>query len=412
MLKNIIGELRIMKELNIKPNFSALEREYGINRHTIKKYYDNDSTPLRKHKKRSSMWDSYHDEIVELLEKPGVSKKAVYNYFLNKYSNEKLGTYSGFKSYTLRLGINNKIVEKPHVLYETEPGVQIQTDWKESLKMELITGEVIEFNVYSATLGYSRMHVFIYSPTKTEDDFMRCTLEVFRRIGGTTVELKTDNMSAIVNIKGKERKIHTRIKQFMEDINVKLELCKVRTPETKGKDENSNKFLNWLAPYQGKIKDELELIHIIEEVITSQANSQVNTGTNMKPCVLFAKEKEYLRPLNNTVLLDNYLNRSITSCVVPATLLVYFEGSKYSVPSNMIGKRVELYRIEEKLFIYHKKQLVAIHNISQNKVNYNKEHYIEALSMSLSKTNIDDIDEMAQKNLKQLSKLGGKGNEY
>lgn len=412
MLKNIIGELRIMKELNIKPNFSALEREYGINRHTIKKYYDNDSVPLRKHKKRSSMWDSYHDEIVELLEKPGVSKKAVYNYFLNKYPNEKLGTYSGFKSYTLRLGINNKIVGKPHVLYETEPGVQIQTDWKESLKMELITGEVIEFNVYSATLGYSRMHVFIYSPTKTEDDFMRCTLEVFRRIGGTTVELKTDNMSAIVNVKGKERKIHTRIKQFMEDINVKLELCKVRTPETKGKDENSNKFLNWLAPYQGKIKDELELIHIIEEVITSQANSQVNTGTNMKPCVLFAKEKEYLRPLNNTVLLDNYLNRSVTSHVVPATLLVYFEGSRYSVPSNMIGKRVELYRIEEKLFIYHKKQLVAIHNISQNKVNYNKEHYIEALSISLSKTNIDDIDEMAQKNLKQLSKLGGKGNEY
>lgn len=412
MLKNIIGELRIMKELNIKPNFSALSREYGIDRRTIKKYYEIGEVPLHKHKKRSSMWDEYYDEIIELFEKPGVSKRAVHNYFLNKYPDKELGTYSGFKSYTLRIGINNKSISKPHVLYETNPGVQIQTDWKESLKMELVSGDIIEFNVYSATLGYSRLHIFIYSPTKTEDDFIRCTLEVFKRIGGTTLELKTDNMSAIVNTRGKERKVHTRVKHFMEDIDVKLELCKIRTPETKGKDENSNKFLNWLAPYQGKVKDELELIHIIENVITSQANAQVNTGTNMKPCALFTKEKEYLRPLNNTVLLESYLNNRTICNVVPATLLVYFEGNRYSVPSNMIGKRVELYKIEKKLFIYHKKQLVAIHNISQNKVNYNKDHYVEALSLSLSNKSIDDIDEMAQKNLKQLSKLGGKPNEY
>ncbi len=30
------GKLEIMKTLGIKPNFSELERSYGINRHTIK----------------------------------------------------------------------------------------------------------------------------------------------------------------------------------------------------------------------------------------------------------------------------------------------------------------------------------------------------------------------------------------
>ena len=39
---NLIGELRIMKDFDIKPNFSALQREYGNDRHTIKKYYEND----------------------------------------------------------------------------------------------------------------------------------------------------------------------------------------------------------------------------------------------------------------------------------------------------------------------------------------------------------------------------------
>ncbi len=40
METNLIGELKIMKELNIKPNMSAIAREYGCDRHTIKKYYE------------------------------------------------------------------------------------------------------------------------------------------------------------------------------------------------------------------------------------------------------------------------------------------------------------------------------------------------------------------------------------
>ena len=38
---NLIGELLIMKDLEIKPNFSCLSRKYGKDRHTIKKYYEN-----------------------------------------------------------------------------------------------------------------------------------------------------------------------------------------------------------------------------------------------------------------------------------------------------------------------------------------------------------------------------------
>lgn len=34
--KNMKGQLEIMKTLGIKPNFSELERTFGIERHTIK----------------------------------------------------------------------------------------------------------------------------------------------------------------------------------------------------------------------------------------------------------------------------------------------------------------------------------------------------------------------------------------
>ena len=45
---NYLGTLTIMKQLGIKPNFSALEREYGIGRHTLRKYYDNGGKTKRK----------------------------------------------------------------------------------------------------------------------------------------------------------------------------------------------------------------------------------------------------------------------------------------------------------------------------------------------------------------------------
>ena len=38
METNIIGALNNLKEKDIKPNFSELSRQYGLHRHTIKKY--------------------------------------------------------------------------------------------------------------------------------------------------------------------------------------------------------------------------------------------------------------------------------------------------------------------------------------------------------------------------------------
>mgnify|MGYP007033575225 CR=1 FL=1 len=69
MERNIIGELKIMKELNIKPNFFALAREYGYDRHTVKKYYDNDSIPKRKSVDKPSKWDPFFDEVDALMNK-------------------------------------------------------------------------------------------------------------------------------------------------------------------------------------------------------------------------------------------------------------------------------------------------------------------------------------------------------
>lgn len=406
MCRNWLGELQIMKDNGIKPNFSDLERRYHVDRHKLKRCYENGGLPQRKKRSYTSKWDPFFEEIKELMEKPGTSKSAAFHFLENKY--ERLpGSYNGFRSYTRRKGIVVTKTSRAHVLYESAPGELIQFDWKEDLSITLVDGSILKFNVFSATLAYSREHIFLFSYTKTRVDVIRCLIKTFRKLGGTPKMALTDNMSAIVSIRSDGKHVHATIRQLMKDLDIKLLLSKSRTPQTKGKDENANKFLSWLRPYEGTLKDVDEVIHIIEDVITSQSNRQVNQATNIPPAVLFEKEKEYLIPITNGLMLESYLT-NMKRTKVPETLLINYEGSRYSVPQKYIGRLVDVYAADDIVYILHEQDIVATHTISQHKIHYESAHYEEALR-STGRIKEEDIEKFAMKNLKRLKNLGGKG---
>lgn len=91
--------------------------------------------------------------------------------------------------------------------------------------------------------------------------------------------------------------------------------------------------------------------------------------------------------------------------IVPPTLLVRFLGKEYSVSKQFINKRVKLFAIEDKLYIYHNTTLITIHTISDNNINYHPSHYKEALRSSINK-NDDEIEKIAIENLKLLERIG------
>ena len=94
--KNMKGQLEIMKALGIKPNYSELERAFGIERHTVKKYYEGyeGKSPNRN---RPSKLDKYYDEIKSKLidiygeNSDGALKTFIKNVF-NVNKNEKSDT--------------------------------------------------------------------------------------------------------------------------------------------------------------------------------------------------------------------------------------------------------------------------------------------------------------------------------
>lgn len=399
---NLIGTLTMFKTMGMLPNFSELARTFKKDRHTIKKMYDGKEKKERK--KKPSELDPYVDEIIEILSHTGTKIKSAYWYFKNERKIKC--SYDNFKTFVKK----NKLLEEaktgvPHPLYETDPGKQLQVDWVESIKLATIKGEIIEFNLFSATLGYSRFHYFEYTEFKTEADFKRCLIHFFKKIGGITKEVLTDNMSAIVTVSEGKRIIHPSIVQFFKDIEVKLSLCKARTPQTKGKDEVSNKYAQWLNSYDGKIKNKEHILKLIDKLNTD-INNQKNTGTNYPPVLLFTKEKEYLRPLPNKELLDSY-EEETRSCKVPSTFLIEYKGAKYSVPPYLINKTIKYKEVNGMLFIYYKDDLVSVHDLNKsNKVNYHEDHYKNGFLGKLK--NNDEIDELTKQNLAKFKNFGEK----
>src|SRR5699024_12876046 len=120
--------------------------------------------------------------------------------------------------------------------------------------------------------------------------------------------------------------------------------------------------------------------------------------------MLFQKEKEHLKPLPNDKILNSYLYDTI-SVKVSNESLFYYKGSKYSVPIKFINHTLNLREENNKLYVYYNKDLITIHKILLNKINYKEEHYIEGLKEILKNKNQEAIEEIAKNNLNLLNKL-------
>ena len=392
-------------------NATAVAEEFGIDRHTVVKHYKELTNQTSKvpRKKRDcyllNIIKDYEDRILN----PKIKLKATYMFIINAHSVKQIGTYSNFVQYVRRhYGKERKIrrMELVHYRFENPPGELLQFDWVEDLKLVLSTGETVTFNLWSGTLAYSRYHFFKITLDKTMQAFMQCLIDNLIAIEGRPIKVMTDNMSAIVNIIGKEKHIHPEVVQFFNDLNIKLILCKPKHPYTKGKVEVSNKYQSWIDPYNKKFASFDEALQLVPLIIM-QCNHQPNSETNLAPIKLFTKkEKNALKDLPSLDLLKAYYGKFHKNKVSNASLVKYL-GASYGVPNTYCGDDVYIVDKGETIEIFNKyMKHIVTHKYEKRGIHYLKSMYDvhkEHLSKDMSK---EEYEKMIDENLRLLAGLG------
>lgn len=391
------GAIDFMKSHNLKPNVTALAREYGVDRRTVQKILNNThtSTILRN---RNSELDPYKEIIKEKLSIHRTSIRSVFEYIVKEYKIET--SYSNFRQYVKKYKLLSKKSNKAHPRYETLQGELIQVDWKEDIRLHSRSGEIFVINIFHMLLKFSRYSYIELTIKKERSDVIRCLINGFKYFGGVSGALLFDNMSTVVDVGGRNKSINGKILQFAKDFNFTVKTCKVRAGYTKGSNEARNKILDWIRPYDYEFDTIDDLIEIVKS-INDKMNMNICKGTSISPQQLFyLNEKKYLNPLPNKLVIELYLTSSKVK--VSNEALVYYKGNKYSVDCELINEYVSLETFNNQLHIYYKSKLVTIHYISDNPLNYHTEHYKNSLSGKVKESNIDKI---AMDNLNKFDQL-------
>ncbi len=395
-------------------NFSQLGEELKKDPRTIKKYIN--GFEKSKTRNKSSKLDKYYQEIYDLLSSKAPRifyRRHLYNIFCEKYQLDipevtfryYLKIHPELDAFFKRDRHTNA-QKLPIMRYETGAGMQAQLDWKESIPFVLKdTGEEITINIFVLILSYSRYRVYRLSVNKTQDTLFHFLTEAFETFGGVPHKLLTDNMKTVMDesrTEYYEGKINAKFAAFAKDMGFEVNPCISATPKTKAKVEAPMKILDELRAYSG----DLDYVGLCDKLdkINNRENIKINAGSGFIPLTMLTKEKGSLLPLPNEKVRNQYKIKTIQTTVNPSSMIVY-KGNQYSVPIKYIGEKVE-YQIEDsKLYIYSNTKLIALHIISDKKLNYDEEHYLEIVRANFKHKDESEIVEIAKENLKLIGEL-------
>lgn len=398
MNNNLKGELAVMDSLEIKPNYAALGRKYGMDWRTVKKYHEGYEGKPSTRQKRSKL-DDYKQEIADKLTIRRITVRGVYEFMVKKYGYERIGSYPNFNKYVVKNKLKPKADNSGHPRYEKEPGEQAQVDWKEDISIADKYGEIFVINVLHMTLKYSRFSHLEMTIQKRFNDVSRGLINGFVKFGGVPKELLFDNMSTVANIKVKPKQPTDSISKLAKDFGFKVKLCGTRKPETKGTVEAKNKVIDWIRAYEGEFEGLEELTAIVDSV-NKDMNININQETEMSPTALFYKEKEYLQPLPARDIIDTYLTP--IKYKVSNEALIRYGDSRYSVDPKLIGEEVTADLLDNKLYIYYNGKLVTFHSLNENPINYHENHY---KSLMTGKVKQEDMENIVAENLEIMDTL-------
>jgi len=404
MRKDIYMEVKMLKEMQVNINCSALGRQLGCDRRTIKKYQTEVITKKIR-KKRKTKLEPYKSIIEKKISKYDVSAKTLYDFIKKKGYD---GKYGLVKSYVKAK--KQSIQKKATIRYETMPGQQAQVDWKEQLELISKTGKKIKINIFLYLMGSSRWKYLGLSLDRKQPSLFYHLNKAFELCGGIPKEILFDNMKTVVDqtrVSSVGLRINPKMEQFAKDYSFEVKACMPYRPQTKGKVEILSKTSKRLMVYNEEFDTVEELEEIIRE-LNDDLNNEISQATGQSPNSILEKERKYLSPLPAKSIREYYTVNKIARKVSIESMIQY-RNKKYSVPPIYLGKEVEIIVDNNNaILVYYDGKQISAHPIDDKPYNYRLDDLKSIMKTDLYKYHSDDfVEEQAKNHLNKLELIYG-----
>ena len=406
MRKDVYERMRYFVLEKIKPNYSAVARQYDVDPRTVKAAYlraQSDKTSVvRKRRSRRSKLDGYQD-IIEDKYAAGCSARSIYDFIVEKGFT---GKYTIVKDYCRRF--RKEQTKKATIRVEHTIGLSAQVDWKEQVTMTDRNGVSHTFSIFLYVLPYSKFKFLKLTLDQKQDTLFKCLFEAFKATGGIPKEIWFDNMSTVVDHKLSDfhhHRFNERFLSFSHDAGFHPIACRPFRPQTKGCVEALARTMGRLKPYDGEFCTINDLNDIVNR-LAKRLNHEKSQSNNRKPAELWAKEKEHFRPLNYD--LTRYFD-SVQTRKVSQDSMIRFQNHQYSVSPNYIGKEVEIKPAADgkSIHIFYQGSEIKKHDLTNKQFNYDPldKHAILKSDLMEDKTD-EEIDQYMLNNLSIYDQIG------
>ncbi len=378
--------IRNMREKGM--SIRSIAKETGMSRNSVRKYLKNE--PVKKHaQKRASKLDPYRDTIRTLIEKHNLSAVRIMEEIRKKGYD---GGYTILKEYCHDIRKDRSI--QAVYRYETEPGKQSQVDFGEFGRIDH-DGKSRKLYAFSIILGYSRMKYAEFTTDIGTENVIKMHLDAFEYFGGFTDTILYDNMKQVVidrKIRASESRFNEKFMDFTEYYGIVVRLCFPYRPQTKGKIENTIKFLRYNF-FAGRTFSDLNDVNIQCHEWLNKVNSQIHGTTHEIPA-----ERVKIEHLNSLPGVPAYFTLKRETRKVSRECYVSYKGNRYSVPWKHSGRECRVVEESSHLRIGIDSETVAEHEIlpGTGRISRNKEHF-EGLLKAVRDENMEKYSRDVEK---------------
>ena len=372
---------------------SEIAKQLGIDRKTVRRYMNSEKVPRPSHRKRKSKLDPVRPIIKMLIDKYNLSAVRILEE-IRKWG--YTGSMTILKEYckTLRKERSIKAVYR----FETEPGRQSQVDFGHFGTIE-VDGKQRKLYCFSYILGYSRLRYVEFITDIRTQSLIKMHLDAFRYTGGITSEILYDNLKQVVlerRIKAKESTFNADFMAFSDHYGFTVRLCYPNRPQTKGKVENSIKFIRSNF-FNGREFSSLQDVNTQASSWLDKVNSSVHGTTGRIPDEMVSEE--HLHPMD---AIPEFIYVIKTERKVSRECFVHYNGNRYSVHWKHAGRIASLEE-ETGILKITVGQDVYEHELLQGtgRMSRKQEHF-EGLLIALKERNIHNYSvEVDKRSLKE-----------